>query len=66
MKSNLLQDYDASIIDSQMEGILWLKLTNKLTSQNLCLCVCYLPPSSSSRGDCAEEFLDCLGAQITL
>ena len=49
-----------------MEGILWLKLTDKLTSQNLCLCVCYLPPSSSSSGDCAEEFLDCLGAQITL
>ena len=28
--------------------------------------MCYLPPSSSSRGDCAEQFLDCLGAQITL
>ena len=25
VKSNLLQDYNASIIDSQMESILWLK-----------------------------------------
>ena len=66
VKSSLLQDYNASTLDSQMEGILWLKLTDKLTSQNLCLCVCYLPPSSSSRGDRGEEFLDCLGAQITL
>ena len=38
------------LIHSQMEGILWLKLANKLTSQKLCLCVCYVPPSSSSIG----------------
>ena len=40
-----------------MEGILWVKLTDKLSSKNLCVCVCYLPPSLSSRGDSSEEFL---------
>ena len=64
VKSNLLQDYDASTLDSQMERILWLKLTNKLTSQNLCIYVSYFPSSTSSRGGCAEEFLGCLGAHI--
>ena len=49
VKSNLLQGYDASTLDSQMERILWLKLTNKLTSQNLCIYVSYFPSSTSSR-----------------
>ena len=29
-----------------------------------CICVCYLPPANSSRGDKSTEFFDCLKAQI--
>jgi len=66
VNSKLLLDYDVSVLDSQMEGILWLKLMDKFSCQSLCVCVCYLPPASSSRGDCSEEFFDCLAAQISM
>ena len=66
VNSKLLLEYDVSVLDSQMEGILWLKLMDKFSCQSLCVCVCYLPPASSSRGDCSEEFFDCLAAQISM
>ena len=37
------------LIPKWREYILWLKLTNKLTSQNLCIYVSYFPSSTSSR-----------------
>ena len=40
-------------LDSSFEGILWIKFEDNLSK---CVCVCYLPPSTSSRVDNSEEF----------
>ena len=57
---------DISVMDSSVEGILWLKIVEsaKPSCVILCVCVCYLPPSTSSRGDSSDHFFDCLATQI--
>ena len=67
ISDSILVKYDAHIIDNSCEGILWLKLTAKGESElYLLLCVCYLPPEGSSRGNWAQAFYEALLAQIYL
>ena len=63
VKWQLYNMFDISILDSSFEGILWIKFQSKdITASNaFSLCVCYLPPANSSRGDISEEFFDTLG-----
>ena len=42
-KQSLYEEYDLSIIDSETEGILWLKFSSKsVHGTSFCCCVCYL------------------------
>ena len=53
------------IIDKTFDGILWIELKMKNDHDiKLLLCVCYLPPEGSSRGNIAQEFYDTLLSQI--
>ena len=61
VNSNILVDYDVAILDTQMEGILWVKLTiNYHPKIYVCVYVTFHHASLSSRGDSSEEFFDCL------
>ena len=53
-----------SWLNNSFEGILWLQLTNKQTQYKLCVCVCYLPTSNSSRGDISHDFFDSLKTMV--
>ena len=57
IKWQLYNMFDISILDSSFEGILWIKFQSKESSNAFSLCVCYLPPGNSSRGDISQEFL---------
>ena len=47
-----------------MVGIVWLVLSPKCGGEEVAVCVCYIPPESSSRGDCSQEVFDLLASQI--
>ena len=58
VKSTLLNSYSVSILNSDTEGILWLRLDAKMSNDCICLCVCYLPPENSSRAVDGNSFYD--------
>ena len=63
----ILKQYKAEVTDKSTEGILWLTLTMKdNTDIGLLLCLCYLPPEGSSRGNVSREFYDFLLSQLFL
>ena len=64
LKDWVMHQCDIHVLDSSFEGILWLQLTNKQTQYKLCVCVCYLPPSNSSRGDISHDFFDSLKTMV--
>ena len=64
LKDWVVHQCDILVLDSSFEGILWLQLTNKQTQYKLCVCVCYLPPSNSSRGDISHDFFDSLKTMV--
>ena len=43
---------------------MWLKFSSKLGTDNLVLCVCYLPPAESTRHVDAETFYCNLSEQV--
>ena len=51
VKQSLLNHFSISILDSEMEGILWLQFVDTVNSNDFSMAVCYLPPANSSRGD---------------
>ena len=53
-----------SILDIPKEGIMWLEFIHKTVDISFKTCVCYLPPSNSTRGVDSEEFLNNLVTQI--
>ena len=65
VKNDILNTYEATILDTSIEGIIWVKLVNKHNmSIRWNICVCYLPPHGSSRPTDAANFLEELHAQI--
>ena len=52
-----------SVLDDKSEGILWVLL--QTPNQSISLCVCYLPPSNSSRGDISLEFFNNLRLHVS-
>lgn len=45
-----------SILDKTAEDVFWVQFSAKATTENIALCVCYLPPSDSSRHVDSELF----------
>ena len=67
ISEKLLTDCNYDVIDDTYEGILWIKLSLKHDPEiSVLLCVCYLPPEGSSRGNQVQEFYDTLLAQVYL
>ncbi|CAG2194034.1 unnamed protein product [Mytilus edulis] len=67
IKNCILDNFDVDILDNSRDDILWINLKCK-HDQNfmLYLCVCYLQPERSSRGNIAQEFYDHLLSQVYL
>ena len=63
-KEQNISYYSASIINRDVEGILWVQLTYKQTREMFRLCVCYLPPVGSFWKLCAQGFYDSLLTHI--
>ena len=63
-KEQNISYYSASIINRDVEGILWVQLTCKQTREMFRLCVRYLPPVGSFRKLCAQGFYDSLLTHI--
>ena len=64
IRQSILAKYEIATISDNFDGILWLQLINKVSKEQFGLCVCYLPPASSSRGNLSQEFFDTLKALI--
>ena len=65
VSDDTLSKFEANTIDDRYEGILWIRLDSKCDDTlSVVLCVCYLPPEGSSRGNSAQEFYDNLLGQV--
>ncbi len=60
----MLQHFKYVILNNSVEGILWVKLSASKGDFSLSICVCYLPPESSSRHINPYEFYDKLITQV--
>ena len=57
--------FEVKILDNSMKGILWTQLQSRYDNEHtVLLCVAYLPPSDSCRGDTAQTFYDTLLGQV--
>ena len=54
----VLKEYAVEALDSDVEGVLWLRMSKEQEEQSLVLAVCYIPLDSSSRGGGAEELFN--------
>lgn len=64
IKHSVLEHYNVAAIAEKYEGILWLQLIQRQNGKQVGICVCYLPPIGSSRGDKSQEFFDTLKALV--
>ena len=60
VRNELTDLFKIELLNDTMEGILWLSLISKSTTETLKVCVCYLPPANSSRQVNITDFLDTL------
>lgn len=59
VKESVLQHFSINVIDCELEGTLCVQFTSLESSDSFqCVCVCYLPPANSSRGNNASEFFE--------
>ena len=65
IRDSLFLKYSVSILDSKSDGILWVLLLDQSCNQSITICICYLPPSNSSRGDISLEFFNTLRFQVS-
>jgi hypothetical protein len=47
IKNTVLEVMDIITVNTSVDGILWMQLTNKVTKFIINICVCYLPPCNS-------------------
>ena len=64
VKSDLFHQYDITVLDATVEDVLWLKFSSNTDAENIVICVCYLPPSDSTRLNDAELFYATLLEQV--
>ena len=60
VRTQVLQNFKVDIIDSSHEGIMWLHFQPTTDTKAFYFCVCYLPPSDSTRNIDHGEFYDTL------
>ena len=65
VKDTVFHKFTVSVLDNKSEGILWALLLDQASQHSISLCVCYLPPSNSSRGDMSLEFFSNLRLQVS-
>ena len=58
IKNDIFRAYDVTVQDDSTKGILWFKFRSQKSSDSFFTCVCYLPPTDSSRNIDANEFFD--------
>ena len=66
VRNQLLNTFTVSVLDDTVEDILWVKLIHRdnVPSDNIVLCVAYLPPSDSVRNNDPEAFYCSLLEQV--
>ena len=64
VKNYLTNNYTVEALDSEHEGILWLKFNAPQNEKSFNCCVCYVPPSDSTRSLDLTEFYDTLMCQV--
>jgi hypothetical protein len=64
VRQSFLAKYKATVIDDSTEDVLWVKFSDG-RSEDICVCVCYLPPSNSTRANDAEQFFTTLLDQVS-
>ena len=61
VKDSLFDSFSIGIVDKKNEDILWIACTQIGNPENtLYMCICYMPPIGSSRGDKSQEVFDIL------
>ena len=70
VRNTLLNIFNVTVLDDSVEDILWIKLLHleNVQSENIVLCVAYLPPSDSVRNNDPDAFytVHCLNRYIYL
>ena len=61
---DIVNQYQIDILDKTVEGILWMNIRHKDGRDCLRACVCYLPPTESTRNIDANDFYDSLLSQV--
>jgi hypothetical protein len=64
VRDSVLKYFTVTVVEKGHDGILWIQLINKRNKETLGVCVCYLPPSNSSREDRSQDFFDTLKALV--
>ena len=64
VKESMFDRFSIDIVDKRYEHILWVTCTEIDNPKNVVfICVCYLLPANSSRGDRSHDVFDFLGSQ---
>jgi len=67
VSNKILDNFDCVILDNSCDDILWISLKCKYDLEFVVnMCVCYLQPEHSCRGNIAQEFYDTLLSQMYL
>ena len=64
IKHDVSENYIVETLDSEHEGILWIQCRSKRGNHIFNCCVCYVPPSESTRSIDLTEFYDTLMHQV--
>ena len=65
MKNGIYDEFDVSVLDKSMEGILWVRISGIHNfAINICVCYLHVPPEESSRRVNPHDFYDTLISQI--
>ena len=64
VKNSLINRYKIEVLDSEHEGIMWLKFNASQGDKSFNCCVCYMPPSDSTPSTELNEFYDTLTCQV--
>ena len=64
VKESMFDRFSIDIVDKSHEDILWIACTQISNPDKIVfICVCYLPPAASSRGDKSHDVFDILRSQ---
>ena len=64
VKESMFDRFSIDIVNKSHEDILWIACTQISNPDKIVfICVCYLPPAASSRGDKSHDVLDVLRSQ---